>query len=247
MEDLPAGWSQELSLYFKDFSTEEPPQWRVTVERRPEVTGPSTPRVQDAGDSFLLRWSRFEGQFWWRTHRGVLWARSAAVTGTFLRVFLSHVLAREGGLLVHGAGFSGAHGASIFCGPSGSGKSTLAKRLPCEKLLSDEIVLLRKTQGGWRVHGTPFAGEVPFSSNAHGPLTGLYFLNKSPAWSKSSLLPEAALPKFLRCVLAFSQDPSTYKRLLDLGGDLVQTVRCAELSFPKSNAEDPDFDDFFRL
>ena len=46
-------------------------------------------------------------------------------------------------------------------------------------LLNDDRLALRRCEKKWRVFGTPWHGELPFTSPASADLTALFFINQS--------------------------------------------------------------------
>ena len=61
-----------------------------------------------------------------------------------------HLLAADGGLVLHASAVATAEGALAFVGPSGTGKSSLAAALVTRgaTLLADDFLLLRETDDG---------------------------------------------------------------------------------------------------
>ncbi len=100
----------------------------------------------------------------------------------FLRIACALLAFREGGLLMHAAGLLADGKAYLFIGVSGSGKSTVTALSPHAVALSDDLVLLRPTDGCWTAHGTPFwnpetAGRS--GQTASGPVAGIFKLVKA--------------------------------------------------------------------
>jgi hypothetical protein len=99
----------------------------------------------------------------------------------FLRVCTAWRAAFEGGALLHAACLIRGQGAYIFMGASGSGKSTLASRSTQERVLSDDLTLVRKGPQGFRVEGTPFRGTYQGGEPVKGrfPIAGIYRIFKA--------------------------------------------------------------------
>ncbi len=208
--------------------------WRVDLRPLARRSPHKTPVVRRNGDAFTLQWSRFFGRFSFRSRSGRLRAESAAVLSTFLRAFISQVLADGEGFLVHSAGLSNDSAACVMPGVSGSGKSTIARLFGADRILSDEIVLLQKRNAQWTAFGTPFTGELPESRPASAPLSALYFLEKSPLWKKSALAKPEAVRRLLRCVINFSDDRNAHASILGAAEDLVSSVPARILSFSRA-------------
>jgi len=75
-------------------------------------------------------------------------------------------------------------------------------------VLCDELPMVRKTNGAYRVFGTPFWGKFGQGKvTKSAPVGGLFFLNKAPFNKATSLGPGKAVPRLLQTTLFFSRDP----------------------------------------
>ena len=127
---------------------------------------------------------------------------------------------------------------SVFFGPSGSGKTTIARLSAGRTILSDEMVIVKPHNGGYRVYGTPFWSEFsPDRSNTRAELDGLYSLKKDQRNSLRSLDKVHAAKNLYQCVPFFSDDGQLQSRILDTCRTLVDTVPVYELHF----LPDPSF------
>jgi hypothetical protein len=156
-----------------------------------------------------------------------------------LRVIWSTLLPRVGGMLIHSCGLRHEEVGVVFPGRSGAGKTTLARKAPdADDVLSDELVVVRRGDDGWRVSGTPFWGDFARGgiSMRSWPLRTLGFLAQSPH-DKVTMTPivssEATL-RLLECFLCFSHDPETVERNLALAVQLCSEVRCVEASLTRN-------------
>ncbi len=83
------------------------------------------------------------------------------------------------GTFIHSSGIADGEKGYIFAGPSEEGKSTIAKLSYPETVLSDEVILLRKSNNGRKkVYGTPFNGELE-GINRGVDCKGIYFIEKN--------------------------------------------------------------------
>lgn len=139
-----------------------------------------------------------------------------------LRVTTAWRAAAEGGVLLHAAGILRDGLAYLFMGASGSGKSTLARTSREGKVLSDDLILIRKGREGYRAVGTPFRGTYAGGSPIRGefPIAGIYRIFPSgenrveacpPAHAVADLL--AAAPFVVDQV---AHDPGILERLRSL-------------------------------
>lgn len=125
------------------------------------------------------------------------------------QLLMMHRLACEGGLIVHCALIEWG-GAVVICpGVSGAGKTTLTRQLaaPDFRVLSDDRAVIRRSDDGYRAHGTPWPGEGGFAVNRGLPLIGIGFIRQgdeplteriSQAQAIRRLVRVASLPLFDR-------------------------------------------------
>ncbi len=164
-------------------------------------------------------------------------ARSMYSFDSLLRVFFSVILLELEGLLVHSAGVSRFQQGYLFIGPSGAGKTTLARLSEgYGDTLSDELSLIRRTEEGWRVFGTPFWGELQKNGrNQAVPLKTAFILTKDTRVYTEKLSPGIALSRLLSCVLFFCKDEDSVTQVVDIASRLVQEVPFLRLHFRKDD------------
>ena len=109
----------------------------------------------------------------------------AFLENTAIHELLAENLAVYDILLMHGSALAMDGEACIFTAPSGTGKSTHA-RLWREVfknhviMINDDKPLLKITDGGTFVYGTPWDGKHHLSSNCSAPLKAVIQLTRSP-------------------------------------------------------------------
>jgi ABC-type multidrug transport system ATPase subunit len=139
------------------------------------------------------------------------------------------------GFLLHAASVVRDGRAYIFVGRSGAGKSTVASLSPLGSVLTDEISLIRHSEGCWQAFGTPFWGEFRAAGmNRHFPIAGIYFLTQDCQDCFEPLTAKKILRALLPCVLFFSSDKHAHETLLNMLLDLVQDVPAYRLHFRRS-------------
>jgi hypothetical protein len=158
-----------------------------------------------------------------------------------LRVLYSTILPRVGGMLIHSCGLRHAEVGVVFPGRSGAGKTTLARKtLDADDVLSDELVVVRRADDGWRVHGTPFWGDFARGgiSMRSWPLRTLAFLEQAPrdTVTMTPIVSSDSTLRLLGCFLSFATDRATVERNLALAVKLCEEVRCVEASLTKNVA-----------
>lgn len=154
---------------------------------------------------------------------------------SLLRILLTAVLLPRRGFLLHAASVVRDGRAYIFVGRSGAGKSTVASLSPAGSVLTDEISLIRYSEGCWQAFGTPFWGEFRAAGmNSHFPLAGIYFLTQDREDRFEPLNSKQILRALLPCVLFFSSDRQANEALLSTLLDLVERVSACRLHFRRS-------------
>jgi hypothetical protein len=154
---------------------------------------------------------------------------------SLLRILLTMVLLPQRGFLLHGATVVREGRAHIFFGRSGAGKSTVASLSPKGTVLTDEISLLRYSDGCWQAHGTPFWGEFRAAGiNRLFPVAGLHLLKQANDDRAEALSEKEALRALLPCVLFFTTENRAHETLLRTLMGLIQEVPCDRLHFRRS-------------
>jgi hypothetical protein len=98
-------------------------------------------------------------------------------------------------------------------------------------VLSDDRIILRKTEDRIWIYGTPWHGESMLASEANAPLSRVYFLEKG---LKNELIPQKSSDSISR--LFTCSFPPFYNRdaigfTLSFLEDVVKTIPCSELKF----------------
>jgi hypothetical protein len=151
---------------------------------------------------------------------------------SLLRILLTMVLLPQRGFLLHAATVVRDGRAYVFMGRSGAGKSTVASLSPAGTVLTDEISLLRFTDGCWQAYGTPFWGEFRAAGqNEHYPIAGIYKLVQSAEDRVESLTTKEMIRALLPCVLFFTPRVEANKDLLRLLLQFAAQVPCYLLHF----------------
>lgn len=153
-------------------------------------------------------------------------------------VFMVNLLARGRGAEFHACGVNYRGTGMIFTGTSGTGKSTISrlwKSNPDALVLSDERIIVRRIDNGFRMYGTPWQSNAAASSPENVPLERTFFIKHSPE-NHAVLLKagDAASRLFTRCFPTF-WDESSLNYTLDLVGQIAEQVPCYELGFVPDN------------
>jgi hypothetical protein len=222
---------------YAGFLTEKPADWRIDTGLRPQgLVALEDVVVRGAGDGRLtLERHDFVAALDVPARTGTLalGAVDHVALDTFLRVTYSVALLEAGALLIHAASLGRDGRAWVFPGPSGSGKTTLTRLSPDAMLLSDEISIVRLTDGAAACcHGSPFWGDLGEAGrNAAVPLRAIHFLRHAERHAVTPLGQRRALAALLPNVLFFAAEPALVARVLDVAAGLVERVPCFALGF----------------
>jgi hypothetical protein len=213
---------------------------KFSVGEAPGRESPFRPSVLFKDDRLELRRGDFSASLDLRVGTGSLSARaSEQCLDAFLRSLISSRLLRAGGFMLHCAGLVKKGRAYLFLGRSGAGKSTLSKLAAgagCE-VISDEINLLRPRGKGFRVHGSPFWGEMRADGRQGSwPLGGVYLLEKAGANRLAPCGGGEAMKLLLRCLLNFEKGPDISALVLNNAAALLGKTFFYRLEFSKKNA-----------
>ena len=240
--------SVPLSLFIREEALLEPATRRYrefrhnsengfpVVLKKPEVVlKKPEARTQESGEfSYLLDDARLILRAQDAEFHGV---RHEYALDSLLRILLTMVLLPQRGFLLHGATVVRDGRAYIFFGRSGAGKSTVASLSPKGSVLTDEISLLRYSNGCWQAHGTPFWGEFRAAGqNRLVPVAGLYLLKQAREERLETLDARQTLRALLPCVLFFANEKPAHETLLRTLLGLVEQIPCHRLYF-RRNAE----------
>ena len=157
-----------------------------------------------------------------------------------------NLLASRPGLEIHGCGVVDADGAGyLFVGQSGAGKSTIARLWLNEAgaiVLSDDRVIVRRHDGAFWMHGTPWHGEAPLASPAKARLSGVFLLRQDVTHDFREISRASAAARLFAASFPSFYDASALTRSLEFLDTLTTAVRCGELGF----APAPSLLDFVR-
>ncbi len=233
--------SVPLSLFIREQALREPASRRYrefadhSQSGFPIVLRKTAKQVWESGEfSYLLDDAELVLRSQGAEFHGV---RHEYALDSLLRILLTMVLLPQRGFLLHGATVVRDGRAYIFFGRSGAGKSTVASLSPEGSVLTDEISLIRYSNGCWQAHGTPFWGEFRAAGqNRLVPVAGFYLLKQATEERVVILSVKQALRALLPCVLFFAREKSAHETLLRTLLGLIEEIPCHRLYF-RRNAE----------
>src|ERR1700728_158275 len=233
--------SVPLSLFIREQALLEPAIRRYrefahnSEDGFPIVLEKRETRAEESGEfSYLLDDAKLVLRSQGAEFHGV---RHEYALDSLLRILLTMVLLPQRGFLLHGATVVRDGRAYIFFGRSGAGKSTVASLSPKGSVLTDEISLIRYSDGCWQAHGTPFWGEFRAAGqNRLVPVAGFYLLKQATEERVEILSVKQALRALLPCVLFFTSEKRAHETLLRTLLGLIEEIPCHRLYF-RRNAE----------
>src|SRR5438445_260494 len=152
-------------------------------------------------------------------------------------LLLIHLLAAGRGVELHACGVVAPNGQGyLFVGQPGAGKTTMARlwqKAQAGTVLSDDRIILRKSNGTVWMYGTPWHGEAAMACADRAPLAGIYLLRHGHGMS-NALVPQRrsqAITRLLASSFAplYSRDALAFT--LGFLDQVVRAVPCHELSF----------------
>jgi hypothetical protein len=155
------------------------------------------------------------------------------------QLLLTHTLYADHGVLLHAAAAI-LHGrALVFPGVSGAGKSTLMRLLSADADflgLSDDRVVLQRSEHGFQAHGTPWAGDARIARADDGPLAALCFIEPAASVDIQPLSAEQALARLLPVTTLAWYDAAVLEMGLTVVEALLQQHPAVRLGVPLDGA-----------
>ena len=187
------------------------------------------------GDKTIIASDEFVGNLDWTNRKGQveinsLWPLESL--GNFLRNIYTLLIYRNGGLVLHASAVVRQGMAYIFFGPSGSGKSTVARLSAPWAILNDELVVIKRVNGSYRVFGTPYWADIKTNKGINGcfEIRGLFKLIKDKEVYLKRLTQPQAVAEILS-VPSVEDKLGLVKQLLERSCELLESVPCYQMHF----------------
>jgi hypothetical protein len=161
-----------------------------------------------------------------------------------LRYCLILLAYRAGGMMLHGAGIVHSNAGYVFFGPSGIGKTTISRLSVEDLVLNDDLVLLMKLAGVWKVFSTPFShpGQVQ-PTNGSAPVAAMVRLVQDNTVYVENLTKGVAIAETLACIPILTCRTDFIDALIVRCEDLIEQTPVYRLHF----LPDQSFKDYIYL
>ncbi|MDX2051158.1 MAG: hypothetical protein SFV15_02135 [Polyangiaceae bacterium] len=150
-------------------------------------------------------------------------------------LLLEHLLCSRQGIELHASGLITEDGRGyIFTAQSGGGKTTMSRIWQNAKnvrILSDDRIVLRLSEGKVIMHGTPWHGEGAFSEAGSVPVTALYFLRQTHTNQAFRMESSLAVARLLSTSFVPFYDKALMGECLETLERVVECVPTYELGF----------------
>ena len=161
----------------------------------------------------------------------------------FLRICYSFFVSKHNGFLLHAAGIYMEDKGYIFFGPSGSGKTTVAKLSHKFNILSDDIIIIKKTNGNYRAFGTPLSSSLDrklSGTNDSMNINGLFLLKKDKRLYFKKINHRDSIVSLLFNIIYFQyfqyQAPNIMRNQFIMCCDILEETPCYEMHFTLSDS-----------
>ena len=152
---------------------------------------------------------------------------------SMLRIVFSQAILPHGAISVHASVVVNDGKGFLFMGKSGTGKSTHSglwlKHIEGSWLLNDDNPMLRLTEGGVRVYGSPWSGKTHCYRNESAPVAGIVRLRQAPRNRFRVCEDIAAFSAVLPGCSVLRQDMRLHEALCETLAELTDRTLVGEL------------------
>lgn len=152
---------------------------------------------------------------------------------SMLRIVFAQAILPHGAVSVHASVVVNEGKGFLFMGKSGTGKSTHSglwlKHIEGSWLLNDDNPMLRLTEGGVRVYGSPWSGKTHCYRNESAPVAGIVRLKQAPRNRFRVCEDIAAFSAVLPGCSVLRQDMRLHEALCETLAELTERTLVGEL------------------
>ncbi len=149
-------------------------------------------------------------------------------------LMMLHILSRGSGVEIHACGLVDISGNGyVFAGQSGAGKTTMARLWERERgvtILSDDRIILRRTDGHYWMYGTPWHGEAEFAQPQRALLKKVFLLRHGSENAIVRKTGAEAAAHLFSCTFPTFYDRGGLEFTLGFYEELIKNIPCYELS-----------------
>jgi hypothetical protein len=182
--------------------------------------------------SYLIHTDNFNGKIdLIKNEARVKMQANEYIFDSFLRILYSVILLSNEGFLIHSAGLERQGKGYLLPGASSSGKSTIARKAKDFRILSDELVVVRRIENSFYLFATPFIGEFNAeAANICVPLEKIFFLNRGLSFAYQRQTQLETMINLLGNVFFFTRDLQSNQEILNLCYDLSSEVTAFQIN-----------------
>lgn len=152
---------------------------------------------------------------------------------SMLRIVFAQAILPHGAVSVHASVVVNDGKGFLFMGKSGTGKSTHSalwlKHIEGSWLLNDDNPMLRLTEGGVRVYGSPWSGKTHCYRNESAPVAGIVRLKQAPRNRFRVCEDIAAFSAVLPGCSVLRQDTRLHEAMCETLAELTERTLVGEL------------------
>ena len=159
------------------------------------------------------------------------------------QLLMMYILSQNRGAIIHAAGIEINGSGYIFPGRSGAGKSTLSRQFRGRmdaSVLSDDRMVVRQIDNGYKAYGTPWPGDEGIAVNRGVPLAGIFFISHDKSNKIREMRPQTAVERLLPVISIPWYDTELTSKVLSFCDELVTNIPAYELHC-KPGIETADF------
>jgi hypothetical protein len=170
--------------------------------------------------------------------KGRVWALIDIIYDFLQVLLISYFALKKKGIFVHSVGIKDLDSRGLlFAGKSGCGKSTTARlwhKHSKAMVLNDDRIIVRKLNGKFFIHGSPWHGEFSDYLASHiesAPIDRLFFIYHASKNNTRGISEKEAFKMLYPALFPTFWDKGCLENIVSFSRDLVKTAPCYSLGF----------------